>query len=340
MYITMVKKELATGEPCPKCDQVEQLLRERGVWERIDEVVWAVENDPLSAGMQLSDAHGGIALAPFFIVRDENGEECVYTSALKLLKDRLTDTPPTPSSAPVNVDDIDCDAISSEYADREPIEILRWGLTHFGADCALAFSGAEDVALVDMAVRTGCPFSVFALDTGRLHPETLVFLERVRNHYGINIDVMMPDAAAVEALVQEKGLFSFYDDGHHECCGIRKVVPLRRALSTRLAWATGQRRDQSPDTRGALAVVEVDTMFSGSGTRLIKLNPLANWTSEQVWNYIRDNDVPYNELHDSGYVSIGCAPCTRARRPGEHERASRWWWEDATKRECGLHLKE
>jgi phosphoadenosine phosphosulfate reductase len=141
----------------------------------------------------------------------------------------------------------------------------------------------------------------------------------------------------VEKLVREKGLFSFYNDGHQECCGIRKVEPLRRALSTLNAWVTGQRRDQSPSTRAEVPVVQADPTFSTPDHELIKFNPLANWSSQQVWDYIRENAVPYNPLHERGFISIGCEPCTRAVLPGQHEREGRWWWEEATKKECGLH---
>jgi phosphoadenosine phosphosulfate reductase len=186
-------------------------------------------------------------------------------------------------------------------------------------------------------VKTALPFSVLTLDTGRLHPETLRFIERVRKHYGVEIDVKTPDAGELEPFVRKKGLFSFYEDGHAECCGIRKVKPLARALSGYSAWMTGQRKDQSV-TRSELAVVTLDGSFNGKDGPLPKYNPLANWSSRQVWDYIRDAEVPYNELHKKGFVSIGCEPCTRAIEPGEHERAGRWWWETETQRECGLHL--
>jgi phosphoadenosine phosphosulfate reductase len=151
---------------------------------------------------------------------------------------------------------------------------------------------------------------------------------------------LTPDAEPLQAFVRKKGLFSFLEDGHTECCGIRKVEPLRRVLRQFDAWASGQRRDQSPSTRSEVNVIEFDPTFSGASGGLVKLNPLALWTSARVWQHIRDERVPYNELHDHGFVSIGCQPCTRPIRPGEHERAARWWWEDATKRECGLHVKK
>jgi phosphoadenosine phosphosulfate reductase len=188
-----------------------------------------------------------------------------------------------------------------------------------------------------MASKTGAKFSVFSLDTGRLHPETYQFIEKVREHYRIPIEVYFPRPEAVEMLVREKGLYSFYRDGHKECCDIRKVEPLKRALAKLEAWVTGQRRDQSPGTRSAVPVMQPDSTFSTPDRHLVKFNPLANWTSNQVWDYIRQNQVPYNPLHERGFISIGCEPCTRAVLPGEHERAGRWWWEDATKKECGLH---
>jgi phosphoadenosine phosphosulfate reductase len=151
---------------------------------------------------------------------------------------------------------------------------------------------------------------------------------------------MYPEPLALEALVRKKGLFSFYEDGHGECCGIRKVGPLKRALAGYRAWITGQRRDQSPATRGEIAAIEQDATHAGRDGALVKLNPLARMTADQVWAYIVDEKVPYNPLHERGFRSIGCEPCTRPVLPHEHERAGRWWWEEATKRECGLHLKQ
>jgi phosphoadenosine phosphosulfate reductase len=189
-----------------------------------------------------------------------------------------------------------------------------------------------------MASKTGRPFRVFSLDTGRLHPETYQFLEKVREHYRIPIDVFFPQAASVESLVRDKGLFSFYRDGHKECCGIRKVEPLGRALKPLRAWITGQRKDQSPGTRADVPVVQLDRTFGSPDRPLVKFNPLSFWTSKQVWSYIREHEVPYNSLHERGFVSIGCEPCTRPIHPGQHEREGRWWWEEETKKECGLHV--
>jgi phosphoadenosine phosphosulfate reductase len=333
MHITMVKKLLASGAPCQKCAQAEELLKARGLWERIDEVVWAVETDPTSKGMQLANDHQ-VTLAPFFIVKGDQGEQ-VFTSTLKLVNELSAATAPAIASATsASLASSDLDQIAKELDQPHPSEILRWGLSRYGAGLAIAFSGAEDVALIDMAVKTGLPFSVFCLDTGRLHSETYEFIERVRSHYGIEIQLFSPDPKVLEPFVKKKGLFSFYQDGHSECCAIRKVEPLSRALATCPAWVTGQRKDQNPSTRGVLPVVQADP----TSAQRVKLNPLANWTLNQVWQYLRDNSVPYNPLHDRGFVSIGCQPCTRAPRPGEHERAGRWWWEEATQRECGLHI--
>lgn len=231
----------------------------------------------------------------------------------------------------------DVAGMASEYAERTPQDVIALALD--GVDnVAISFSGAEDVVLIDMAarIRPGA-INVFSLDTGRLHGETYRFIDKVRERYGIAIDVLSPDAAAVERLVREKGLFSFYKDGHNECCGIRKVMPLRRKLATLGGWITGQRKDQSPNTRANVPVIEIDTAFSTPERTLVKFNPLANWSSADVWSYIHQNEVPYNELHERGFVSIGCEPCTRAVLPNQHERAGRWWWEDATHKECGLH---
>ncbi len=344
MKIVMVKKQLLCGEPCDKCAQAEKMLRERGVWERIDEVVWAIEGEPESAGMLLG-AQYGVNLAPFFVVTQEDGTEKVYRSALRFFKESFSDVSTSQSKNKQNKPrsarlDRDLPALDEKYSTRHPQEIIEWGLKWFGADCAIAFSGAEDVILIDMAVNTGLSFSVFCLDTGRLHPETYQYLETVRKHYGIPIRLMSPKADDLEDLVREKGLYSFLEDGHKQCCGIRKIEPLRRALGDCRAWISGQRRDQSPATRSDLHVIHKDEAFKGVGEGdLVKLNPLTHWTSQQVWDYIRDHEVPYNPLHERGFRSIGCEPCTRATLPGEHERAGRWWWEESTKRECGLHTK-
>ncbi|GAB3433196.1 phosphoadenylyl-sulfate reductase [Massilia solisilvae] len=192
----------------------------------------------------------------------------------------------------------------------------------------------EDMVLTDLILRAGLPIGIFSLDTGRLHPETLAVLDAVKATYDHEIAVYRPDPAAVEAYVSAKGLNAFYDsvELRRECCHIRKVEPLGRALAGKRAWITGQRRAQSA-TRADLAVQEDDPAHG-----MVKFNPLADWSEEDVWNYIRSNNVPYNVLHDQGYPSIGCAPCTRAIQPGEDIRAGRWWWENPESKECGLHV--
>jgi phosphoadenosine phosphosulfate reductase len=343
MHVTMVKKELLDGSPCQKCAQAEALLRRRDLWSRIDEVVLAKEADPDSPGMKLAKERG-VTLAPFFLVRDGEREE-VYTSVLELIA-RLA--PPLSSGSssgssggagtggPPTEDEVL--ELNRRFAGAAPIAILKYVLERYGKDAGIAFSGAEDVALIDMAATAGLSFSVFTLDTARLHPETYRFIDKVRSHYGVTIDVVFPNHVAVETLVRKKGLFSFYEDGHGECCGIRKVEPLGRVLAGYRAWLTGQRRDQSP-TRTNVPLFELDRAHPGKDGAMLKANPMAAWSLAETWDYLRGSGGPTNELHDRGFISIGCEPCTRATRPGEHERAGRWWWEEATKRECGLHVK-
>jgi len=203
------------------------------------------------------------------------------------------------------------------------------------APAALASSfGAEDMVLLDLIAREGLGIGVFTLDTGRLPRETHDLLARVRRLYRIDIEVFAPWPDSVEAYVREYGADGFYDgiEQRKACCTLRKTEPLERALRGKRAWITGLRREQS-ETRAAVAEAEHDP-----ARRLWKFNPLADWTADDVWSYLRAHDVPYNALHDRGYPSIGCDPCTRAIRPGEHPRAGRWWWEQqGTGKECGLH---
>ncbi len=230
----------------------------------------------------------------------------------------------------------DIEQLQTELLNKNPRKILKYALENY-EKVAISFSGAEDVALVDMALKIRSDIQIFSLDTGRLHPETYEFIEKVRNHYNIDIELLSPEHNTLEALVKEKGLFSFYEDGHQECCGIRKVAPLKRKLANLDAWITGQRKDQSLDTRQDLPEIQIDAAFSSAKHQLIKFNPLANQSSAQIWDYIEAYQVPFNPLHQQGFISIGCQPCTRAVLPNQHERAGRWWWEDATKKECGLH---
>jgi phosphoadenosine phosphosulfate reductase len=230
----------------------------------------------------------------------------------------------------------DLSAAQTELHGKNPRTILKTAFANFD-NIAISFSGAEDVVLIDMALQLGKSVQVFCLDTGRLHPETYRFIEQVRKHYQIEIEVLSPDREQLDAFVKQKGLFSFYEDGHQQCCSIRKVEPLRRQLAGLDAWITGQRKDQSLDTRGDIPEVQLDSAFSTADKPLIKFNPLLNWSSAQVWDYIEAYQVPFNSLHHQGFISIGCEPCTRTVLPNQHERAGRWWWEDAAKKECGLH---
>lgn len=193
---------------------------------------------------------------------------------------------------------------------------------------------AEDMVLTDLILRAKLPIAIFTLETGRLHAETLGMLDRIRENYGYEVTPYKPVAASVENYVALNGLNAFYDsvDMRKECCRIRKVEPLNRALAGNKAWVTGQRRAQSA-TRNELNVQEDDAAHA-----MTKFNPLADWSEDDVWHYIRSNGVPYNPLHDKGFPSIGCEPCTRAVQPGEDVRAGRWWWEQPESKECGLHV--
>jgi phosphoadenosine phosphosulfate reductase len=228
------------------------------------------------------------------------------------------------------------ETLQKELAGKNPRIILKTALAQFD-NIAISFSGAEDVVLIDLALAIRKDIQIFCLDTGRLHAETYRYIEKVRKHYGIEIEVLSPNNKLLDEFVKTKGLFSFYEEGHSECCSIRKVEPLRRKLVSVDAWITGQRKDQSIDTRQDVPEVQVDSAFSTAEKTLIKFNPLLNWTSAQVWDYIEAYQVPYNPLHQQGFISIGCEPCTRAILPNQHERVGRWWWENSTKKECGLH---
>lgn len=193
---------------------------------------------------------------------------------------------------------------------------------------------AEDMVLTDLILRSGLPIGIFTLETGRLHKETLDMVARIKQTYAYDVALYQPQPEAVDAYVKSHGLNAFYDsvELRKECCRIRKVEPLGRALAGKKAWITGQRRAQAT-TRAELHVQEDDDAHG-----MVKFNPLADWSEDDVWRYIRDNDVPYNPLHDKGYPSIGCEPCTRAIQPGEDIRAGRWWWENPESKECGLHV--
>jgi len=206
--------------------------------------------------------------------------------------------------------------------------------TEFAPAVFASSLAAEDMVLTELILRAKLPIAIFTLETGRLHAETLDMLTRIRATYGTEVTPYRPDAAAVDAYVRDHGLNAFYDsvEMRKECCRIRKVDPLNRALAGKKAWLTGQRRAQS-STRSALSIQEDDVAH-----RMAKFNPLADWSEDDVWHFIRTRDVPYNRLHDQGFPSIGCEPCTRAVQPGEDVRAGRWWWENPESKECGLHV--
>ena len=195
---------------------------------------------------------------------------------------------------------------------------------------------AEDMVLTDVIARARLPIELFVLDTGRLHADSLVLIDKIRRHYGIDVRVYAPDASAVSDYVRRHGRDAFYGgvELRKRCCEIRKVEPLARALAGKRAWITGQRRAQAA-SRAKLAEREFDATH-----RLEKFNPLASWSETDVWDYLRTQRVPYNRLYDQGYRSIGCAPCTRPVVAGEDPRAGRWWWEIAEHKECGLHPRK
>ncbi len=229
------------------------------------------------------------------------------------------------------------DELNGRFAGQPAEEVLRYFLSNYKGRIALASSmGVEDQVLTDMIVKIDSSARIFTLDTGRLFPETYDLIERTALRYKITIQLFFPDAAQVEQMVNEKGINLFYHsiDNRKECCRIRKLEPLKRAFCGLDVWICGLRRDQST-TRVQNQLVEWD-----EANGLIKLNPLIDWTEQQVWDYVKTNSVPYNPLHDKGFSSIGCQPCTRPILPGEDVRAGRWWWENPDTKECGLHNRK
>ncbi len=217
-----------------------------------------------------------------------------------------------------------------------PQDALKWALDNLHPKVAKASSfGAEDSVIIDMMTKINPEARFFTLDTGRLDQETYDVMDQLEKKYNIHFEVMFPDAQEVEEMVRAKGINLFYDSPENRrlCCGIRKVHPLKRMLSTLDGWITGIRKDQT-STRESASFLEIDEKYNG----ILKINPLLNWTWEQVWNYIKENNVPYHKLLDKGYPSIGCEPCTRAIKAGEDLRAGRWWWESNENKECGLHM--
>jgi phosphoadenosine phosphosulfate reductase len=215
------------------------------------------------------------------------------------------------------------------------IEVLKEIERDYSPAVLATSFGAEDMVLLDLICKHAPGIEVFTLDTGRLPKETYELMQEVKTHYQKEVQVYYPDTAQIEAFVTSNGPNAFYDsvEMRKQCCGIRKVQPLNRALTGKKAWLTGMRRSQSV-TRAELPVSEWDEDHG-----LQKFSPLTDWSNGNVWAYIRAFEVPYNKLHDEGYASIGCAPCTRAITAGEDIRAGRWWWENPETKECGLHVK-
>lgn len=218
----------------------------------------------------------------------------------------------------------------------EPEDILHWALDKYHPRIALSTS-FKDAVLIDMMSRIRSGFRVIALDTGRLNEETYQLSEEIRNRYDISIEWYFPRPEFVEKLEGQKGLFSFREslENRRECCYIRKIEPLSRALTGVDAWITGLRKDQG-ETRATVKKIELDQVHGD----IIKINPLADWDQERVWSYIRENDIPYNRLYDQGYASVGCEPCTRPIQSGDDPRSGRWWWELPEHKECGIHVQD
>ena len=226
--------------------------------------------------------------------------------------------------------------LNGEFEGSSPREVLEWASRNLGSGVALATSfQVQGMALLDMLVRTDPRARIFTLDTGRLPSQTYELMDRVRERYGVNVEVLFPDKTEVEEMVASRGVNLFYRsvENRRLCCRVRKTNPLNGFLRTLDAWISSIRADQTEQRTGARKF-EVDYLHG----RMLKINPILDWTMERAWDYVRENDVPYNELHDMGYPSIGCAPCTRAVKEGEDPRAGRWWWERDSDKECGIHF--
>lgn len=226
--------------------------------------------------------------------------------------------------------------LNQQLVGKTPQEVLAFFLAEYKGKIALSSSlGLEDQLLTDLVVKIDKETRIFTLDTGRLFPETYSLIDKTNMKYNIQLEVFFPKSEAIEAMVKAEGVNLFYAgiDQRKQCCNIRKMEPLKRAFNGLEVWICGLRREQSI-TRKEMQLVEWD-----ENNQLIKLNPLINFTEQEVWDYIKANNVPYNKLHDKGFPSIGCQPCTRAIEPGEDVRAGRWWWENPEHKECGLHRK-
>ncbi|HXW83460.1 MAG TPA: phosphoadenylyl-sulfate reductase [Candidatus Binataceae bacterium] len=233
------------------------------------------------------------------------------------------------------MDELEAGEVAVELDAQEPQEVLAWAIDRFGNELGICSSfQAEGCVLIDMAHRIDPKIRVFTIDTGRTPEETQDLIQRIRDRYNIRIETYLPDAGIVQEMVTRHGVNLFYRDVNARllCCQVRKVLPLRRALLNYGAWVTGLRRDQWA-TRSDIRKLELDHDHGG----IVKLAPLADWTEEEVWSYMREHEVPYNALYDKGYKSIGCAPCTRAVAEGADARSGRWWWETGAPKECGMH---
>ena len=228
------------------------------------------------------------------------------------------------------------DSLNRKFKGTSASEKLAYFLDVYRERIGLSTSfGAEDQVLTDMVLKIDNSARIFTLDTGRLHPETYDVMDTTNIKYSRHIEVFFPDTSKVQELYKTQGINGHYEsmEKRKNCCFVRKIEPLQRALKGLDVWITGLRADQSV-TRTEIPFVEYDDTF-----KVIKVNPLLDWKEEDVWNYIKENNVPYNKLHDQGFPSIGCAPCTRAVKDGEDIRSGRWWWENPEHKECGLHKK-
>jgi phosphoadenosine phosphosulfate reductase len=234
------------------------------------------------------------------------------------------------------LDELEAGELAVEFEGEEPETVLEWAFDRFGSRVAVSTAFQIDgVALIDMAYRIEPRVHVFSVDTGRLPQETFDLIEQLRERYpGLRLDLLSPDARQIETIVRHRGpnLFRNSVEERLLCCRVRKVEPLTKHLHGLDAWITGLRRDQWA-TRTNIRKVEIDHDHGA----IVKLNPLAEWTEDEVWDYVRTNDVPTHPLYAQGYTSIGCGPCTRAIKPGEGSRDGRWWWEKNAPKECGIH---
>jgi thioredoxin-dependent adenylylsulfate APS reductase len=232
---------------------------------------------------------------------------------------------------------VDAKELNRQFGQKTPLELLQWAALEFGDRIALCSAfGPEGMVLLHLVSQLQQPVRVFTLDTGRLPQETHELIQRCEERYRISIDVYAPEPTDLREMIKQHGINLFYQsvELRELCCEVRKVRPLIRALHGLSAWITGLRRSQAA-SRQEIERLEIDTTHDN----ILKLNPLAGWSEQQVWDYINDHQLPYNTLHDRGYRSIGCAPCTRPTNPGEDLRAGRWWWENTGWKECGLHTR-